>query len=74
MLLLSLKNENLRPCLVGRKFSVFCIKLFENKENAFSYENKMKTKFENKENEFIIFNFLYMNQKTDKSSFPCFQS
>ena len=53
-------------------FSVF--KLFENKENAFSYENKMKTKFENKENEFIIFNFLYMNHKTDKSCFPCFQS
>ena len=53
-------------------FSVF--KLLENKENAFSYENKMKTKFENKENEFIIFNFLYMNQKTDKSCFPCFQS
>ena len=53
-------------------FSVF--KLFENKENAFSYENKMKTKFENKENEFIIFNFLYMNQKTDKNYFPCFQS
>ena len=53
-------------------FSVF--KLFENKENAFSYENKMKTKFENRENEFIIFNFLYMNQKTDKNCFPCFQS
>ena len=50
-------------------FSVF--KLFKNKENSFSYENKMKTEFENKENEFIIFNFLYMNQKTDKS---CFQS
>ena len=53
-------------------FSVF--KLFENKENAFSNKNKMKTKFENKENEFIIFNFLYMNQKIDKSCFPYFQS
>ena len=52
-------------------FSVF--KLFENKENAFSYENKTKTNFENKENEFTIFNFLYMNQKTDKSCFPCFR-
>ena len=29
----------------------------------------MKTKFENKENEFIIFNFLYMNQKTDNHRF-----
>ena len=40
-------------------FSLF--KLFENKENAFSYENKTKTNFENKENEFTIFNILYMN-------------
>ena len=53
-------------------FSVF--KFFENKENVFSCENKMKTKFKNKENEFIIFNFLYMNQKTDISYFLCFQS
>ena len=52
-------------------FSLF--KLFENKENAFSYENKTKTKFENKENEFTIFNILYMNQKTGKNCFPCFQ-
>ena len=52
-------------------FSLF--KLFENKENAFSYENQTKTNFENKENEFTIFNFLYMNQKTGKSCFPCFR-
>ena len=52
-------------------FSVF--KLFENKENAFSYENMTKTNFENKENKFTIFNFLYMNQKTGKSCFPCFR-
>ena len=52
-------------------FSVF--KLFENKENTFSYENKTKTNFENKENEFIIFNILYMNQKKDKICFPCFR-
>ena len=52
-------------------FSLF--KLFENKENAFSYENKTKTNFENKENEFTIFNILYMNQKTGKSCFPCFR-
>ena len=52
-------------------FSLF--KLFENKENAFSYENKNKTNFENKENEFTIFNTLYMNQKTGKSCFPCFR-
>ena len=52
-------------------FSLF--KLFENKENAFSYKNKTKTNFENKENEFTIFNILYMNQKTSKSCFPCFQ-
>ena len=43
-------------------FSLF--KLFENKENTFSYENQTKTNFENKENEFTIFNILYMNQKT----------
>ena len=42
-------------------FSLF--KLFENKENTFSYENKTKTNFENKENEFTIFNILYINQK-----------
>ena len=48
-------------------------KLFENKENAFSYENKTKTKFENKENEFIIFNILYINQKTVLCCFPCFR-
>ena len=52
-------------------FSLF--KHFENKENAFSYENKMKTNFENKENEFTIFNILYMNQKTGKMYFPCFR-
>ena len=39
----------------------------------FSYENKTKTNFENKENEFTIFNILYMNQKTDKNCFSCFQ-
>ena len=43
-------------------FSLF--KLFENKENTFSYENQTKTNFENKENEFTIFNILYINQKT----------
>ena len=43
-------------------FSLF--KLFEKKENTFSYENQTKTNFENKENEFTIFNILYMNQKT----------
>ena len=52
-------------------FSV--LKLFENKENAFSYENKTKTNFENKENEFTIFNILYINQKTVLYCFPYFQ-
>ena len=52
-------------------FSVF--KLFENKENAFSYENKTKTNFENKENEFTIFNILYINQKTVLCCVPCFR-
>ena len=52
-------------------FSLF--KLFENKENAFSYENKTKTNFENKENEFTIFNILYINQKTVLCCFPCFR-
>ena len=52
-------------------FSLF--KLFENKENAFSYENKTKTNFENKENEFTIFNILYINQKTVLCYFPCFR-
>ena len=33
----------------------------------------MKTKFENKENEFIIFNFLYMNQKQIKAVFLVFR-
>ena len=42
----------------------YLFKLFENKENTFSYENQTKTNFENKENEFTIFNILYMNQKT----------
>ena len=51
-------------------FSVF--KIFENKENAFSYENKTKTNFENKENEFTIFNILYINQKTVLCYFLCF--
>ena len=51
-------------------FSVF--KLFENKKNAFSYDNKTKTKFENKENEFTIFNILYINHKTVPCCFPCF--
>ena len=49
-------------------FSLF--KLFENKENTFSYENQTKTNFENKENELTIFNILYMNQKT---VFYCFR-
>ena len=44
-------------------FSLF--KFFENKENTFSYENK--------ENEFIIFNNLYMNQKTVLYCFPYFR-
>ena len=52
-------------------FSLF--KLFENKENTFSYENQTKTNFENKENEFTIFNILYMNQKTVMCYFPCFR-
>ena len=52
-------------------FSLF--KLFENKENTFSYENQKKTKFENKKNEFTIFNILYMNQKTVLCCFPCFR-
>ena len=52
-------------------FSLF--KLFENKENAFSYENKTKTNFENKENEFTIFNILYINQKTVMCCFSCFR-
>ena len=52
-------------------FSLF--KLFENKENTFSYENKTKTNFENKENEFIIFNILYINQKIVLYCFPCFR-
>ena len=48
-------------------------KLFENKENTFSYENQTKTNFENKENEFTIFNILYMNQKTVLYCFPYFR-
>ena len=52
-------------------FSLF--KLFENKENTFSYENQTKTNFENKENKFTIFNILYMNQKTVLCCFPCFR-
>ena len=52
-------------------FSVF--KLFENKENVFSYKNKTKTNFENKENEFTIFNILYINQKTVFCYFSCFR-
>ena len=51
-------------------FSVF--KLFENKENVFSYDNKTKTNFENKENAFTIFNILYINHKTTLCCFPCF--
>ena len=43
-------------------FSVF--KLFENKKNAFSYENKTKTNFENNENEFTIFNILYKSENS----------
>ena len=50
----------------------FVFKLFENKKNAFSYENNTKTNFENKENEFIIFNILYINKKTVMCCFPCF--
>ena len=64
--------ERFRPYLVGINFFFFLFKLFENKENVFSYENKTKTKFENKENEFIIFNILYINQKTVMCCFPCF--
>ena len=52
-------------------FSLF--KLFENKENTFSYENQTKTNFENKENEFIIYNILYMNQKTVMCCSTCFR-
>ena len=52
-------------------FSLF--KLFENKENTFSYENQTKTNFENKENEFTIFNILYMNQKIVLCCFHYFQ-
>ena len=52
-------------------FSLF--KLFENKENTFSYENRIKTNFENKENEFTIFNILYFNHKTAFCCFPCFR-
>ena len=51
-------------------FSLF--KLFENKENTFTYENRTKKIFENKENKFTIFNLLYVNQKTVMCSFPCF--
>ena len=51
----------------------FLFKLFKNKENTFSYENKTKTNFENKENEFTIFNSLYINQKTVLCCFPCFR-
>ena len=52
-------------------FSLF--KLFENKENTFSYENQAKTNCENKENEFTIFKILYMNQKTVLCYFLCFR-
>ena len=52
-------------------FSLF--KLFENKENTFSYENQTKTNFENIENEFTIFNILYMNEKTVLCYFPYFR-
>ena len=52
-------------------FSVF--KLFKNKENAFSYENKTKINFKNKENGFTIFNILYINQKTVLCCFLCFR-
>ena len=51
-------------------FSVF--KLFENKENVFSYKNKTKINFENKKNEFTIFNILYINQKTVLCCFSYF--
>ena len=51
----------------------YLFKLFENKENTFSYENQTKIKFENKENEFTIFNNLYMNQKTVMCCFPCYR-
>ena len=49
------------------------LKLFENKENGFCYENKTKTNFDNKENEFTIFNILYINQKTVLCCFPYFR-
>ena len=52
-------------------FSV--LKLFENKENAFSYENKMKINIKNKKNKFIIFYILYINQKTVLCCFSCFR-
>ena len=52
-------------------FSLF--KLFENKENTFSYGNQIKTNSKNKENKFTIFNILYMNQKTVLYYFPCFR-
>ena len=65
--------KRIRPCLVGRKFLFSVFKLFENKENVFSYENKTKINFENKENEFTIFNILYINQKTVHYCFPCFR-
>ena len=52
-------------------FSLF--KLFENKENTFSYDNQTKTNFENKENEFTIFNILYMNQETVLRCISCFR-
>ena len=62
-------TQILRPCLINFLFSVF--KLFENKKNAFSYENKTRTNFKNKENEFTIFNILYINHKTVLCCFPC---
>ena len=39
----------------------------------FNYDNQTKINFENKENEFIIFNILYMNQKTVFCCFSCFR-
>ena len=65
--------KNIRPCLVGRKFSIFSIQTFRKQGKHFSYENKTKTKYENKENKFTIFNILYMNQKTILCCFPCFR-
>ena len=63
----------IRQCLIDKNFLFFVFKLFENKKNTFSYENKTKTNFENKDNEFAIFNILYINQKTVLCCFTYFR-